>query len=211
MEATLAALLGGSVAIYPDGWASIAPECWRRAPRDLARRALVRVLLAVGGGAYPPRGERLDPVLDDLLKDGLGRGRTLAGCRLVPHGPTVVVAREVARARPHCDIAGAGQYSLDDRFIVTVTGRETPQTGLRLAALGEAGWREVVAARPALRESAPPHAVRLSLPALFDLEGVRHVPHLMYGRRGADPVSVTIVSAMFRPRHALAGPGFAQS
>jgi hypothetical protein len=33
----------------------------------------------------------------------------------------------------------------------------------------------------------------------------------MYGRRGVDPDSVRIVSAMFRPRHALAGPGFAQS
>ena len=50
-----------------------------------------------------------------------------------------------------------------------------------------------------------------SLPALFDLDGVRAVPHLMCGRRGADPDSVRVVSAMFRPRHALAGPGFALS
>src|SRR5690242_7237746 len=85
-EAAVARLLAQSVAIHPEGWAAVAPDTWAAAPRDLARRALVRVLQAVGGGAYPPRSDRLAPVLDALLEGRLGRGRTLAGCRLAPHG-----------------------------------------------------------------------------------------------------------------------------
>jgi tRNA(Ile)-lysidine synthase len=206
-EAATARLLARSVAIYPEGWATIDPAPWRAATPDLARRALLRVVLAVGGGAYPPRGERVEPALDALLGGQLGRGRTLGGCRLVPRGPLVLVAREAGRA-PAVDISEAGQFVWDDRFILRVACAKAAAT---LAPLGEPGWREILATAPEVRTKAPPHPVPASLPAVFDLEGVGNVPHLMYGRRGADPDSVRVVSAMFRPRHALAGPGFALS
>jgi tRNA(Ile)-lysidine synthase len=206
-EEAVATLLARSVAIHPEGWAAIDPAAWQAAPRDLARRALVRVLLTVGGGTYPPRRERLEPALDALLQDRLGRGRTVAGCRLVPHGQAVLAVREAGRAAALA-VGGPGRHVWDDRFDLTLAGAVK---GLRLAALGEAGWREILAAAPEVREIAPPFPVSTSLPALFDLDGARAVPHLMYGRRGADPDSVRVVFAMFRPRHALAGPGFALS
>ncbi|HEX2115000.1 MAG TPA: tRNA lysidine(34) synthetase TilS [Alphaproteobacteria bacterium] len=208
-ETALAGLLGASVTVHPEGWAEIALQAWRTAGRDMARRALVRVLLTVGGADYPPRGHRLDPVLNAVLQDRLGGGCTLAGCRLLPHDQMVIVAREAGRAGPAVSVDGPGAYVWDNRFVVAVA--EARVEGLRIAVLGQEGWREVVAAKPEIRVSTLPYAARLSLPALFDLEGVRAVPHLMYGRRGADPDSVRCVSAMFRPRHALAGPGFAQS
>jgi tRNA(Ile)-lysidine synthase len=204
-EAAVARLLAQSVAIHPEGWATVAPDTWAAAPRDLARRALVRVLQAVGGGAYPPRSDRLAPVLDALLEGRLGRGRTLAGCRLAPHGQAVLVAREAGRAASVA-VERPGDYIWDDRFRVRVA-----EARLRLAPLGEEGWRAILRAAPEMRAIAPPFPASTSLPALFDLDGVRAVPHLMYGRRGADPDSVRVVSAMFRPRHALAGPGFALS
>jgi tRNA(Ile)-lysidine synthase len=206
-EGAVAMLLARSVAIYPEGWATIDPALWRAAALDIARRALIRVLLAISGGAYPPRGERLDPVLRVLLDGRIGRGRTLAGCRLVPRGPVVVVAREAGRAE-RLTAAQAEPLVWDERFVVRLS---SVGAGTVLAALGEAGWGEILAVAPEIRANAPPFPVSLALPALFDLEGLRCVPHLMYGRRGVDPDSVRIVSAMFRPRHALAGPGFAQS
>jgi tRNA(Ile)-lysidine synthase len=202
-EAALARLLAQSVAIYPEGWALVDPEPWRTEPQ-LAGRALVRVLLAIGGAVYPPRGERLEPLLKELLQ-GLPSGRTLAGCRLIPRGETVLVTREAGR------IASAEAEegrNWDNRFAVILAG--TASASVRLADLGQRGWREVLAVRPEIRATAPPFPIPLTLPALFDLEGVRAVPHLMYGRQGADPDSVRVVSAMFRPSHALAGPGFAQ-
>lgn len=206
-EAAVAKLLARSVAIYPEGWATIDPALWRAASPDMARRALTRVLLAIGGGAYPPRGARLDPVLRGLLDGRIGQGRTLAGCRLVPRGRVVVVARE-ARRTEHLTVPQAEPVVWDERFTVKLS---SDALGTVLAALGEAGWHEICAVAPEIRAKAPPFPVSLALPALFDLEGLRCVPHLMYGRRGADPDSVRVVSAMFRPRHALAGPGFAQS
>ena len=208
-EAALADLLAASVTIHPEGWAEVAPQAWQKAPRAMAARALVRVLLTIGGGAYAPRSDRLEPVLDAVLAGELARGRTLAGCRLLPHGQAMVVAREAGRAGQAVPVEGPGAYVWDERFVLTLAG--VAGSGHHIAALGESGWREVVAARPEIRSSPLPYVVRLTLPALFDLEGVVAVPHLMYGRQGADPVSVRIVSGMFRPRHALAGPGFALS
>lgn len=207
-EAAVAALLARSVAIFPDGSAMVDAAAWASAPADIARRALVRVLLTVGGGAYPPRGDRLDPLLDALRRGGLRGGRTLAGCRLVSRGLRLLVAREAGRIAPTATLP-AGPFIWDDRFLLTLSAGTL--AGLRLAPLGAAGWRAVLAAAPEIRARAPLYPVSTALPALFDLEGVRDVPHLMYGRRGADPDSVRLVSAMFRPRHALAGPGFAQS
>jgi tRNA(Ile)-lysidine synthase len=208
-EAAVADLLAASVTIHPEGWAEVAPEVWRAAPRAMARRAFAHVLLAIGGAAYAPRGDRLDEALDALLADRLGSGRTLGGCRLLPHSQAVLVAREAGRSGAAMPIAGAGCYVWDDRFVLTIAG--AAPAGSRIANLGESGWREVVAAKPEIRASPLPYAVRLALPAVFDLEGVVAVPHLMYGRQGADADSVSRVAAMFRPRHALAGPGFVQS
>jgi tRNA(Ile)-lysidine synthase len=207
-ERETAKLLAKSVAIYAEGYAVVDLARWQTASRDLARRALVRLVLTLGGGAYAPRTERLEPVLAAMLEGKLGRGRTLGGCRLVDRGSHVFVCREPGRTQSPMPIA-AGRQGWDDRFVVDIQGA-VPQDS-RLGALGDAGWRAILAARPEIREKSPLFPVPTTLPAVFDLEGVRAVPHLMYGRRGADPDSVRVVSAMFRPRHALAGPGFAQS
>ena len=93
----------------------------------------------------------------------------------------------------------------------------TARARIRHAALelfaerGVAGtpMRAVAARVKSLRSLAVPAVARVTLPALCDLEGVLEVPHLTYRREGADPDSVKVVSAMFRPRHVLAGAGFA--
>lgn len=206
-EDATAALLGRSVAVYPEGWAVIDPAAWRAAPRALAWRALVRVVLTVSGAAYPPRSERTKPVLAAILDGKLGGGRTLGGCRLMPRGDSVLVCRESGRTQS--GVPALVWQDWDGRFAVRLAGTVPQQA--RIAALGDEGWREILAVRPEIREKAPPFPVPTALPALLDLEGVRAVPHLMYGRRGADPDSLQGVSAMFRPRHALAGPGFALS
>jgi tRNA(Ile)-lysidine synthase len=209
-ECDVARILGASVAVYPEGWARLDPASWRTAPRDLARRALARLVLAIGAANYAPRGERLDRLLEAILAGTLAGGRTLGGCRFVPHRGTILVVRETAAAGGRLAIDGPGTYLWDRRFAITLAGQGPRACGdYVLARLGADGWREVAAAAPEIRRAPIPAPVRPSLPTLLDLEGVRAVPHLMYGRRGADPDSVAIVSAMFRPRQALAGPGFA--
>ena len=49
-------------------------------PEEVARRVIVRILLAVGGEAYPPRGERLEALVRAMRGHARGRfKRTLAG------------------------------------------------------------------------------------------------------------------------------------
>lgn len=210
-EAAVAALLAASAAVHPEGWAMLDLSAWRRGDRDVARRALARLTLTIGGGVYAPRGERLTGLLAALLEDGaLQGGRTLGGCRFVPRRGRVLVTREPAAAEERLAITGPGRFRWDGRFAIRVEGKGAwPAQPLILAKLGSDGWRMVAAEMPAARDLPIPPVARLSLPALFDLEGVLTVPHLTYRRRGGYPVSVMRVSATFCPRHALAGPGFA--
>src|SRR5262249_38281144 len=54
--AQLAAALARHVAIHPEGWAMVDPALFAGAH---GARALARLVAAIGGGAYPPRGERI--------------------------------------------------------------------------------------------------------------------------------------------------------
>jgi tRNA(Ile)-lysidine synthase len=207
-EAGVAAGLAGAVALYPEGWAVLAPAVLAAAPLEIGRRMLARVLMCVGAQAYPPRRARLDPLYDAICGGALAGGRTLAGCRLVPVRRGLVIARELAAVGPEQPVAAAGHYVWDERFRLRLAGRRAaPAT--RLRALGEAGWAEIVGRANSLRSLPLPPVVRATLPALYDLDGVAEVPHLTYRREGLDPDSVTVMSAGFRPRHILAGAGFA--
>jgi tRNA(Ile)-lysidine synthase len=141
----------------------------------------------------------------------LARAHTLGGCRLVPWRGRLLVMREAGAIVERLDLpAAGGEVVWDGRFVLRTeagTG-EPPEVALTVAALGEAGWAQVVQAAPSLRSSAVPRPVRPSLPALWDLDGVCAVPHLFYRRRdqGADRFSAVFVQ--FRPRHALADAGF---
>lgn len=74
-------------------------------PREVGLRALAAVLGQVSDKVYRPRFERLERLYDALTAEGLGKGRTLAGCRIgsapkrhAHFGPaTILVAREKGR------------------------------------------------------------------------------------------------------------------
>src|SRR5690606_12361853 len=148
-EEETAELLAESVAIYPEGWARIEPAHWRASERALARRALARVVQTIGGGGYPPRGERLDRLLESVLGDSLAGGRTLGGCRFVPRRGHLLVLREPAAASQQLEIAFPGRYFWDGRFAVSIVGSPSMGRGrVFLARLGSEGWRQVSAAAP---------------------------------------------------------------
>ncbi|MBV8535221.1 MAG: tRNA lysidine(34) synthetase TilS [Alphaproteobacteria bacterium] len=209
-ESAVAELLAHTTALTPDGWAFVAAKVLSAATPEIGRRALARILMCVGGESYPPRSEGLEALLAAFASGRLAGGRTLAGCRVLPRRSGLAVVREVAAIGADVPLTGPGAYEWDGRFRLRVDGRVASGTVLR--ALGEEGWRALVAdlgsgAKP-LRSLVLP-AARPSLPALCDLDGVIAVPHLTYRRQGVDPDSVKVVSVSFRPRHALAGAGFA--
>ncbi|MEO5335653.1 MAG: tRNA lysidine(34) synthetase TilS [Magnetospirillum sp. WYHS-4] len=83
-EAEVARFLACSAAFHPDGFALVDGAALVSVPPDVARRALERLLMAVGKAAYPPRGDRLERLRAALAEGGGIALRTLGGCRLRP-------------------------------------------------------------------------------------------------------------------------------
>jgi len=207
-EQSTAVLLAQVATLYPEGWVSLDLVQLRAAPQDTARRAVLRAVMAVGGLAYPPRGDRLARLLDDLLgTEGERSGRTLGGCIVRVSRGRLLVLREAAAIGEDVLIDASGRHIWDGRFAVSTRG--VAPSGTRISALGKAGWSTLVGSDKSLKSLAIPEAVRIALPALWDLDGVLEVYHLLYRRKGADPDSVRVVSAVFRPRQVIAGAGFA--
>lgn len=203
-ERTIATLLARAVELYPEGYARFDPAILASAPAEIGWRSLGALLATIGGLDYPPRGEALRGLRAALAAGTLGRGRTLARCRLLPDGDRWLVVREARGIETRTGRAGAARW--DGRFDLS---HEQPGR-IEIAALGAAGWAEIVAREPGLRTADIPYAARLSLPALRDRArkrgGIVAVPALGF-RRGPGRKKAAI--AGFRPRRPLAGAIFA--
>jgi len=99
---------------------------------------------------------------------------TLAGCRLVSQGESVLVCREPARMADAVPLVPGDDFVWDGRMHVKVPADLPP--GLFLGGLGRQGWRLLRGVPPV------PAAARPSLPVLTDSDGVFAVPHLGYNR-----------------------------
>lgn len=169
------------VAAHPAGFALVEGDAFARLPEEIGLRLLARLTLAVGGGAYPPRLERLERLYGEL-KAGGRDARTLAGCRLVWQADgRLLVCRESAKVAGRLALVPGETACWDGRFRLAVAAAAPP--GLSVAALGIQGWRAIgrrlEGALPAI-----PAAARPTLPAIADEDGVCAVPHLGYNRDG---------------------------
>lgn len=95
-EAQVAALLS-SAWVHPAGQAEADARVLAAAGAELGRRALARLLMCVGGTAYPPPTEKLDRLWHALAEGRLAAARTLAFCRIQVRGDRLIVAREPGR------------------------------------------------------------------------------------------------------------------
>lgn len=204
-ERMLADILARAVILHPAGYCRIDPERLRAAPKPLAARALIRVLLCVGGRVYPPREARLARLLRALDAPSPLTGRTLGGCRILRRRGHLLVCREAGAISASLILAPGETALWDGRFEIAAGGRvgARPVTVRRL---GEGGWARLVATAPSLAETPLPAAVRPGLPAFFDLDDPVAVPHLGFVHEEGDRARF---SALFRPSHPLAPAHFA--
>jgi len=163
-ERALASLAGAVARIDPAGFAVLDSEKLRSAAPDTARDLIGRAVTTVSGGAYPPRGARLDALAARVVHDTGDWRRTLGGCVIthVAFG-RLQVFREPAALPPPCAV-GNGAFTWDNRFTV-LAGSAGP--GLTVDALERASrrdWARVVSARVL----ALPHEARRVLPGLYD-------------------------------------------
>jgi tRNA(Ile)-lysidine synthase len=164
--------------VVPDELAAAAidAEVFLAVPAEIRLRALVRILIAVGGEDYPPRFERLQALDAEMARHG-GSGRfkrTLGGAVIEGRQGRFVVSREVGRTGlPEIKVKSGFSGVWDHRFLVEV-GKGAP-SGLALAALGEAGRRQIGA-----RAGAVAAGALAALPALWLKGSVFAAPTLDY-------------------------------
>lgn len=170
------ALLDTAASLYRAGYVSLRPALMRRAPEEIGLRALSRILSAVSGRAYPPRLERVEALYRAVLNDGFG-GATCAGCRIVVTKEGLIICREAAAAAAPVALEAGRIVVWDERFALTVPD-DVNVSGLRLGALGAAGWSQVRAEGDPPRDL--PGCVRPTLPALYRDDQVIAAPHSNY-------------------------------
>jgi tRNA(Ile)-lysidine synthase len=165
------------------GYVTLDVAAFARAPREVALRALARLLVVFGGEDYTPRYERLCRLADELFA-GLPSGRTLAGCRILPQGAGKALILREARGLAPALAVGRAPVTWDGRF--TIVARHARPRGSResvtIGALGEADGRALHKAVPALELGALPRLALPTLPALRDDGGLLAVPHLGWQR-----------------------------
>jgi tRNA(Ile)-lysidine synthase len=198
-----AALAAQAIEVSAWGHLWLDPSPVADAPGDVARRVVARALMAAGGRIYPPRGERLAPVLGWLTSDrAVPPARTLAGCRLIRRGARVLIVREPAALGPPVRLAPGGRARWDGRFdLVAGPALDRP---LEVGALGDVA----AARRTGLTGlEAVPAPARPSLPCLRDLEGGAALPHLLEQEPEQDAPELAV--ALFAPPLGVAAGRFA--
>jgi tRNA(Ile)-lysidine synthase len=147
----------GHVAVRMAGFAGLAPA--------VRHEAIRRLIAAVGGGAYPPRGERLRRLAQELTTGAAPLGRCLGGCVLRLEQGTLVVTREPAAVAGPVP-AAPGLIRWDGRFEMVLADAPGRLRRLTVAGLGSAGLAEIRRRRGREVPSAPTRQLA-TLPALW--------------------------------------------
>ena len=209
LEQYASELIRASVEMHPAGFCWLDHKILRGAPEEVGLRVLSRVVSTVGSRQYPPRHDRLERLYAHIAGSACGSGRTLAGCRVIGLGQRILVCREGRGAGERMPIAPGQNRRWDGRFDVRLWGGSPTKLdqSCEVRRLGSEGWRFVIAdheMRQRARDLGLPAAVRMTLPALWDQDGVLDVPHLKY-RRESDSVGL---EAKFAPARPLDFPPF---
>jgi tRNA(Ile)-lysidine synthase len=186
IDAAVAALVAAGVETTPWGYALVDSERFAAAPREVALRALARLIEAVGGHDYPPRFEQTEAALDWLIaRRPKLTGRTLGGCRLARRQlGHVLLAREetaVAKLAPSLTIAPGGAGLWDNRFHITVP--RTAKGAVEVKPLGAAALKALGGA--AQLPPVEPRRIAAALPALWRNDRLVAAP--LIGFAGDEP------------------------
>jgi tRNA(Ile)-lysidine synthase len=173
IDAAASALIARAVEADALAVARLDAATFHAAPVAVRRRALARLLLAIGGVDYPPRRERLDRLAMAMEAHGEGRfKRTLAGTVIEWRAGNFLLYREIGRSGlAHRGLDAGFDGVWDHRFRV-VTGPDLP-SGVMLGPLGEEGRRDIGAAA-----GRAPAGAQAALPAIRNGNRILAVPQV---------------------------------
>jgi tRNA(Ile)-lysidine synthase len=195
------ALLAAAVSLHPAGFAVLDPALLLSALPELAERALSSLVLALGGGAYPPRRRAVAHMLRVLGGAARG-GYVLGGFRFVAWRERVLVLRELSAAAEPIRVEPGTAALWDRRFAVA---SDTGCRALSLGYLGRDGVGELHRQPLWGHPPALPPVTHPILPAFWDEKGLAAVPSLGYRRDGR----IVLPRVFFRPVNSLSHASFA--
>ena len=174
LDSELVKQLKGHVVFTPPYAASFETGPFLQLPDLLRRRALTLSLQNIGAGEHPP-GQDAISALDAAVANG--QKTTLAGCIITPESSQIRIVREARHLPEPLRLSDEQAGHIFDRCW-HITG----VAGLRFAALGAAGYRQLPK-ESALRGYLAqwPYPARLRFPVLtpLDVEGGAHHFKLM--------------------------------
>jgi tRNA(Ile)-lysidine synthase len=192
-------LISEIVTLNGFGMAELDQHRFRAAPEELALRLLSRCLMAVGGGTYAPRFERLMRLGESLINGSDQNRHTLAGCQIVCSDDKITMFREMRNLtempiEPGKDLFWDRRFNI--RLSVSKPGGKAVQKNLRIAPLGIRGWKTVCDQKDSKTiKSAIAHvplSARYTFPALWRENTLLAQPWLGFGvKKSGFDMSVT--------------------
>ena len=178
LEQNVAEALARMAVVHPSGYCCVSLKPLCAIPEEVALRGLARLLMCIGGNSYTPRLARLER-LHSWIQDGAaGRGRTLAGCRVLRRCDGLLICREASAA--NSVLPARGELLWDGRFKLRLGNRNIGE----VRRLGSNGWQQAIETVPRLRQSSIPAVARAALPSIWKRGTLGSVPHLgLLGKR----------------------------
>lgn len=176
-----------SVLVFPEGYALLNPNHLNQIPQDILMRALSWILMTIGSRAYPPRTDQLKRLHQAVLSGSNVGVRTCWGCIILKRRDKILFVRESGRIAQQILLGTDLRAYWDNRFAICWPLSLTlGQQDFRIAKLGKKGWQQIVALLcDPLKKRIPAYA-GYALPAVWEADIVRTVPHLKYGIDLAD-------------------------
>lgn len=178
--------LAGCVTFDVGGWAQFDRRQLVNVPMEIGLRSVSRIVMAVGGGVYPPRLHHTRALLDRLGAAEFS-GATLGGVRFVAHRSGVLAFREARAMAEPVSVDGVSPLVWDHRFEVSIADAKDVERGSwSIGALG------VPDARRLRDELGPevltvPSAAASCIPAVYAQGRLLEVPALGYRADGGPP------------------------
>jgi len=202
----VSALLSRCCRLYTSGMVVITPTLFSNASVEIGWRALGRIVSCVGGAEWPASPSSLRRRFQAMSLPACQPLGTLGRCRFIWRSIGLVVCRE-KRNLPTSQTLHVGQSLYwDDRFCIRIPAEFTLSVGrLRVEPLSSPMWKEILTLRPEQARKNIPAAVRHSLPAIIDDEGVLAAPNLGFFRYERNDSKSLRTWSVFRPRRTLTG------
>ncbi len=178
--------LSGCVTFDVGGWAQFDRRRLVNVPLEIGLRSVSRIVMAVGGGVYPPRLQHSRALLERLGGTDFS-GATLGGVRFVTHRSGVLAFREARAMAEPVSVEGASPLLWDHRFEVSIADAMVGDDEVwSIGALGMPGARR-------LRDELGPEVIKVPsaaascIPAVYAQGRLLEVPALGYRPDGGVP------------------------